>query len=191
MLPPRFRTRLNKLVVFPIASFGIGSILIVVRKTKRMPRECRARRADGTAGAWYTRSPLVVMGQTNQSVEVFLRSGRRLDTSSTIPCTNHIRTRQEMESTSAKLFCTRCVTFAQRGGQLAVMDASVPVRFARHRNIRQRMTYVHSTDRALQAAIDPEAKDSVTSSGKIRDDAEIPISETKLNCVIASTSQES
>jgi hypothetical protein len=50
------------------------------------------------------------------------------------------------------------------------MDAWTLARLAGHSNIRQSMTYVHSSDRALHAAID---RMSVTGGDEIGDSEEI------------------
>ncbi|MGA7963483.1 MAG: tyrosine-type recombinase/integrase, partial [Candidatus Acidiferrales bacterium] len=62
------------------------------------------------------------------------------------------------------------------------MDAWTLARLAGHSNIRQSMTYVHPSDRALHAAIDRMSNDNGQGGDKIGDIAELPVpnADTKL-----------
>jgi integrase len=58
------------------------------------------------------------------------------------------------------------------------MDAWTLARLAGHSNIRQSMTYVHPSDKALHAAIDRLHSDNVQGGDEIGDNPEMPVSDT-------------
>jgi integrase len=67
------------------------------------------------------------------------------------------------------------------------MDAWTLARLAGHSNIKQSMTYVHTSDRALHAAID---RASAGSDG-FRDNASLAVSDPETNLLVASSIQKS